>query len=168
LLFATVDYVHISNDEKRVIHKENLEKSTLSKTNNLDKKTRKGLELPPNPYYEKMLELSMNPLTGRAEPEKLFELRKQLENQSNRISSRFGAVPGENEEMKWIQRGPTNVGGRTKGIMFDPNDPTDETVFAGGVSGGIFKNTNISNPDSEWTLVTKKYTTKYCCFFISI
>ena len=102
-----------------------------------------------------MLELSMNPLTGRAEPEKLFELRKQLENQSNRISSRFGAVPGENEEMTWIQRGPTNVGGRTKGIMFDPNDPTDETVFAGGVSGGIFKNTNISNPDSEWTLVTK-------------
>ena len=155
LLFALVDYVHISNDEKRVIHKENLEKSTLSKTNNLDKKTRKGLELPPNPYYEKMLELSMNPLTGRAEPEKLFELRKQLENQSDRISSRFGAVPGENEEMKWIQRGPTNVGGRTKGIMFDPNDPTDETVFAGGVSGGIFKNTNISNPDSEWTLVTK-------------
>ena len=145
LLFALVDYVHISNDEKRVIHKENLEKSTLSKTNNLDKKTRKGLELPPNPYYEKMLELSMNPLTGRAEPEKLFELRKQLENQSNRISSRFGAVPGENEEMKWIQRGPTNVGGRTKGIMFDPNDPTDETVFAGGVSGGIFKNTNIQS-----------------------
>ena len=155
LLFTLVDYVHISYDEKRVIHKENLEKSILSKTNNLDKKIRKGLELPPNPYYEKMLELSMNPLTGRAEPEKLFELRKQLENQSDRISSRSGAVPGENEEMQWIQRGPVNVGGRTKGIMFDPNDPSNETVFAGGVSGGIFKNTNISNPDSEWSLVTK-------------
>ena len=150
-----MDYLHVSNDEMRIIHKENLEKSKLGKTNNLDKKIRKGLELPPNPYYEKMLELSMNPLTGRAEPEKLFELRKQLENQSDRISSRSGAVPGENEEMQWIQRGPVNVGGRTKGIMFDPNDPSNETVFAGGVSGGIFKNTNISNPDSEWTLVTK-------------
>ena len=156
LLIVLVDHVHISNDEKRFIHKENLEKSTLSKTNNLDKKIRKGLELPPNPYYEKMLELSMNPLTGRAEPEKLFELRKQLESQTNnRISSRATAVPGENEEMSWTQRGPVNVGGRTKGIMFDPNDTTNETVFAGGVSGGIFKNTNISNPDSEWTLVTK-------------
>ena len=41
--------------------------------------------------------------------------------------------------MSWIQRGPINVGGRTKGIMFDPNDPTNETVFAGGVSGGILK-----------------------------
>ena len=57
--------------------------------------------------------------------------------------------------MSWIQRGPINVGGRTKGIMFDPNDPTNETVFAGGVSGGIFKNTEISNPNSQWTLVTK-------------
>ena len=85
----------------------------------------------------------------------LVKLRKQLENQSDRISSRSAAVPGENEEMQWIQRGPVNVGGRTKGIMFDPNDPSNETVFAGGVSGGIFKDTNISNPDSEWTLVTK-------------
>tara|TARA_B100000989_G_scaffold269810_1_gene225499 strand:- start:4904 stop:9235 length:4332 start_codon:yes stop_codon:yes gene_type:complete len=158
VFFATllyVDYVHISNDEKRLIHKKNLKNSSLKKTNNLDKNERKALELPPNPYYEKMLEVSMNPLTGRAELEKLFELRKTLENKDNRISSRFGAVPGENDEMEWVQRGPTNVGGRTKGIMFDPNDPSDETVFAGGVSGGIFKNTNISNPDSEWTLVTK-------------
>ena len=133
-LIILMDWLHVSNDEMRIIHKENLEKSKLGKTNNLDKKIRKGLELPPNPYYEKMLELSMNPLTGRAEPEKLFELRKQLENQSDRISSRSAAVPGENEEMQWIQRGPVNVGGRTKGIMFDPNDPSNETVFAGGVS----------------------------------
>ena len=155
LLFL-LDHLHISNNEKRTIHKENLEKSNLGQTNNLDKKIRKGLELPPNPYYEKMLTLSMNPITGRAEHEKLFQLRKQLEIQSNnRISSRAGAVPGENEEMSWTQRGPVNVGGRTKGIMFDPNDATNETVFAGGVSGGIFKNTAISNPNSEWTLVTK-------------
>jgi len=155
LLFL-LDHLHISNNEKRTIHKENLEKSNLGQTNNLDKKIRKGLELPPNPYYEKMLTLSMNPITGRAEHEKLFQLRKQLEIQSNnRISSRAGAVPGENEEMSWTQRGPVNVGGRTKGIMFDPNDATNETVFAGGVSGGIFKNTEISNPNSEWTLVTK-------------
>ena len=39
--------------------------------------------------------------------------------------------------------------------MFDPNDSTNETVFAGGVSGGLFKNTNISNPNSPWELVTQ-------------
>ena len=39
--------------------------------------------------------------------------------------------------------------------MFDPNDSTGETVFAGGVSGGLFKYTNISNQSSPWELVTK-------------
>ena len=50
-------------------------------------------------------------------------------------SARTTKVPGESAEMAWKERGPNNVGGRTKGIMFDPNDSTDETVFAGGVSG---------------------------------
>ena len=54
--------------------------------------------------------------------------------------------------MQWIQRGPYNVGGRTKAMMFDPNDSTIETVFAGGVSGGLFKNSSISNPNNEWQL----------------
>ena len=37
--------------------------------------------------------------------------------------------------------------------MFDPNDATNETVFVGGVSGGLWKNTNISNASSVWTRV---------------
>ena len=57
--------------------------------------------------------------------------------------------------MQWVQRGPYNVGGRTKAMMFDPNDNTNETVFAGGVSGGLFKNTNISDPNNPWELVTQ-------------
>ena len=32
--------------------------------------------------------------------------------------------------MKWNERGPNNVGGRTKGMMFDPNDSTSETIIA--------------------------------------
>ena len=37
--------------------------------------------------------------------------------------------------------------------MWDPNDLTNETVFAGGISGGIFKNTSISSQNSPWVLV---------------
>jgi nitrous oxidase accessory protein NosD len=69
-------------------------------------------------------------------------------------SVRAFSVPGESEEMKWVSRGPYKVGGRTKGLMFDPNDESDETVFAGGVSGGLFKNTNISSVNSEWVHIT--------------
>jgi hypothetical protein len=88
-----------------------------------------------------MWELSMDPSKGRPSYEKLFELQYNL--RKNRFSSeKQTSVPGESEEMKWIERGPGNVGGRTKGMMFDPNDSSSETAYAGGVSGGLFKNTS--------------------------
>ena len=37
--------------------------------------------------------------------------------------------------------------------MFDPNDPTFQRVFAGGVSGGLWKNTNITDVNTSWTRV---------------
>ena len=43
----------------------------------------------------------------------------------------------------WQERGPTNVGGRTRTIMIDPNDPTKKTIWAGSVSGGLWKTNNI-------------------------
>ena len=48
LIILLADYI-ISNDEKRSIHHENLRKSSLNATNNLDKKSRKVLELPQAP-----------------------------------------------------------------------------------------------------------------------
>ena len=44
--------------------------------------------------------------------------------------------------LNWIERGPGNVSGRTRGIIVDPVDPTHKTWFAGSVSGGIWKTTN--------------------------
>ena len=139
---------------KKTIHKENLKNSPFKKTYNLSKAERKKIDLPPNKYSEKMWELSMNPIEGRPNIEKLFELQYDL-NKSRIKSIRSNSVPGESEELKWVSRGPGNVGGRTKGLMFDPNDSNDETVFAGGVSGGLFKNSNISDENSEWMHITK-------------
>jgi hypothetical protein len=94
----------------------------------------------------------MDPTIGRPTPEKLEMLRQELERQRNEDLT-FARTPGDGVDNAWVERGPTNVGGRTRAVIFDPNDPTNETVFAGGVSGGIWKNTNISNPNSEWTRV---------------
>jgi photosystem II stability/assembly factor-like uncharacterized protein len=41
--------------------------------------------------------------------------------------------------LNWIERGPGNVSGRTRGIIVDPADATNRTWFAGSVSGGIWK-----------------------------
>ncbi|MBN2215114.1 MAG: hypothetical protein JW723_12800 [Bacteroidales bacterium] len=42
----------------------------------------------------------------------------------------------------WIQRGPGNVGGRTRSILVDPDDKTFKTWYAGSASGGIWKTTD--------------------------
>ncbi len=41
--------------------------------------------------------------------------------------------------LPWMERGPGNVGGRTRGIWVDPADTTSETFFAGSAGGGIWK-----------------------------
>ena len=46
-----------------------------------------------------------------------------------------------NGTLNWKQRGPANVGGRTRGLIVDPDDSTHNTWFAGAVSGGIWKTT---------------------------
>lgn len=130
-------------------HKNYVENNPFKEVLKLSKKDRKAAGLPPNKYLEEQWILTMNPELGRPTPLKVAELQKELLN-NNSIYSR---TPGDKEDNLWIERGPNNVGGRTRALMFDPNDTTDETVFAGGVSGGLWKNTNISNPNSEWTLL---------------
>ena len=129
------------------IHKENLESSPFKETLKLSKAERKALKIPPNRYFEEMYELTMNPITGRPDFENLRRVREQM------LSQLSNRVPGDGIDNDWESRGPNNVGGRTRAVMFDPNDTSNETVFAAGVSGGIWKNSNISNPNSEWQRV---------------
>ncbi|HWB62900.1 MAG TPA: sialidase family protein, partial [Chitinophagales bacterium] len=44
--------------------------------------------------------------------------------------------------LQWEELGPDNVGGRTRAILVDKRDPTNQTVYAGGVSGGMWKSTD--------------------------
>ncbi len=53
------------------------------------------------------------------------------------------------KSVKWVKRGPYNVGGRTRGIALDVND--ENTIVAGGVSGGIWRSTDAGATWSEQT-----------------
>ena len=44
----------------------------------------------------------------------------------------------------------SNMGGRTRAIMFDPNDDEHKKVFAGSVTGGLWVNEDITDEDVEW------------------
>lgn len=141
-----------ANEELRALHACYLAESPFKDVLKLSKNERKAIGLVPNKYYETEWENSINPALGRPTPENLNALRLQL--QKERVDAlALGRNPGDASDNSWIERGPTNVGGRTRAVMFDPNDATNETVFAGGVCGGIWKNTNISNANSTWSRV---------------
>lgn len=137
-------------DTLREKHRHFLRNSPFKETKQLSKKERKSMGIPPNPYNERQWELTMNPNLGRPTPEKAFKLQKEL-----RASRQYrpNAVPGQTPEMAWTERGPNNLGGRTRGLVFDPNDATRETVLAGGVSGGLWRNTKISDKANSWELL---------------
>ena len=56
-----------------------------------------------------------------------------------------GQVPmsGPDYSITWNERGPLDVGGRTRAIMIDPNDASGQTIWAASVAGGLWKNTGI-------------------------
>lgn len=53
----------------------------------------------------------------------------------------------------WVSRGPGNVGGRTRGLIIDPDDASGNTWFAGAVGGGIWKTTDAGQ---NWENMTPK------------
>jgi len=48
---------------------------------------------------------------------------------------------------RWRERGPNNIGGRTRTILIDLNDPSGNTIWAGGVGGGLWKSNDITAAD---------------------
>jgi photosystem II stability/assembly factor-like uncharacterized protein len=58
------------------------------------------------------------------------------------------------EKPKWRERGPNNIGGRTRAILIDQRDPERKTIWAGGVAGGIWKTEDITASDPEWQIVS--------------
>lgn len=158
--FVSVFLIERSDNEPNIEalieqHQSFLDNSPFKDTKNLSKSERKSLGLPPNGYNERMWELTMDPKTGRPMPERLLEIQEQLKNDGENMRG----VGGDNNN-PWVDRGPNDIGGRTRGIMFDPNDsgnvdPNDDytKVFAGGVSGGLWVNNDITNANSSWTLV---------------
>ena len=55
------------------------------------------------------------------------------------------------DALDWIERGPANVGGRTRAIVVDSDDATHSTWFAGAVGGGVWKTTDAG---SSWMPLT--------------
>lgn len=80
---------------------------------------------------------------------KLNELNKAQKNRKTFLKS-------TSTDLDWIERGPGNVSGRTRGLIIDPDDLTGNTWFAGSVGGGIWK---TSNAGMSWVNLTPNFPT---------
>jgi len=145
LLFPNNEKSEIENLKQK--HTEFLKNHPYNETLKLERNERKKMGIPPNKYFEEQYLLEINPATGRPDFEKKFALQKQL------LAENFQKnVPGTSGNA-WVERGPNNVPGRTRAMLFDPNDATNKRVFAGGVSGGLWVNDDITDSNSAWTRV---------------
>jgi photosystem II stability/assembly factor-like uncharacterized protein len=80
---------------------------------------------------------------------KLRELKKAQSAALRKKSSQ--ARTQTNGVLEWKERGPSNVPGRTRGLVVDPDDPSKNTWYAASVGGGVWKTTNAG---ASWVLIT--------------
>ena len=92
-----------------------------------------------NGYNEFMKALRANPNTGEVEDADVIAARQKV------------ALMGKSANalgLQWDEMGPTDMGGRTRAILFDQNDPNK--MWAGSVSGGVFYSPNAGR---SWLVV---------------
>ena len=87
-----------------------------------------------SPSAEYLSLIRSNQTTGLISPADLGKVQNQLKDFNNSRSI---------VDLTWRQLGPDNFGGRTRAIMFDNQDPEAKTIFAAGVTGGIWKSDNL-------------------------
>lgn len=73
---------------------------------------------------------------------------------------------GDLATAKWTERGPYQVGGRTRAILIDKNDPERKTVWTAGVSGGLWKSENITNTEPDWKIIDDYFQNLTICAMV--
>ncbi len=149
LLIAGTGFIHLTRPdrtdaEKRKKHETRL--SALNKKAPLMKKGETGeepsMDEPGLADYHDFL-MTFDPATGSVPRERLIPAMKQ--------TMQLAALK-QSSAIQW-QGYPSDMGGRTRAIMYDPNDATHKKVWAGGVTGGLWYNNNITSATSPWVPV---------------
>ena len=132
------------------LHKHFLENSPFKEDVLLNKKDRLSKGLPPNKFNEQIYDLTIDPVTGEHNYESKLDVQEQI--QRDIYSDRY-AVPGQSATTPWYEIGPKNAAGRSRAAVWDQSDLGGTRVIAGGVSGGLWKNNDITDVGQVWTRV---------------
>jgi photosystem II stability/assembly factor-like uncharacterized protein len=94
--------------------------------------------------------MTRDPSLNTVPTARMIEARNRM-NEINNSVLRTGQT-AQTTSLSWQERGPDNIGGRTRAILVDQTDATGNTVWAGGASGGLWKTTNFKT-FCTWTRV---------------
>jgi Secretion system C-terminal sorting domain len=102
-------------------------------------------------YFQQEFEKLVDPAIGRVPQERLQSSLKTILRQEQRQQHLRTPV---STQLTWIERGPNNIGGRTRTLLFDKNDATQKKVWAGSVGGGIWFTNDITAAAPIWSRPT--------------
>ena len=151
-IFALVLCIRDDGMNPKELHQYFLDNSPVKDTKHLGKLERFKEGLPPDRFNEEIYDLTMNPSTGAPDYQSKLQVQQQI---IERSRFKVGAVPGQDAASPWYTIGPNNEAGRSRAALFDLADTADyNRVIAGGVSGGLWENTDITDPGVAWSRIT--------------
>ena len=144
LFTGSILFIQTNKLDKREKHEQFLAEKMAA----LPRYSEEELEKMPKPTQPDMASIqdyfmTLDPETGATHPERLFtafEETKALKQKAMFKSTNSLEWEGTSAEM----------GGRTRAIMWDPNDASGNKVWAGGVTGGLWYRDDITNNQSQW------------------
>ena len=144
-IFGYYTWEHFSSEKSKAGKK--LIKATEKKKRLLEHQPQDGMDKAMALEFE----LTKDPYLNTVPRERLLvaeNFRRQKLSYAARTTT---AVPGIN----WSERGPNNVGGRTRAIMYDLNDAGNgyKKVYAGSVGGGLWVTNDITAGTPAWTRI---------------
>jgi hypothetical protein len=126
-VFSLFTFFQFSSHEEKNVK---LEKVKSSSSPKVSFKMKKGRD----DYFFKMLRDPVKNEIPRAIRQKELEFARNLAGKN---------TLAKKSSLNWVEAGPNNVGGRTRALAVDINNPN--TIIAGGAGGGIWKSTDNGN-----------------------
>ena len=152
MVFSIVFCIKDDGMGPKELHQYFLDNSPVKVSKHIGKLERFKEGLPPDRFNEEIYDLTMNPSTGAPDYQSKLQVQQQI---IERSRFKIGAVPGQDADSPWYTIGPDNEAGRSRAALFDLADTADyNRVIAGGVSGGLWENTDITDSSNPWTRVT--------------
>jgi len=137
LLFLVVAAVWVFNDSSKSLETQTtpIADATKEAVENTDK-------VPQKANFAYLHSIRANQHTGKVdlkdEARERVAVKQQIAAKSSQLT----------DDVEWEELGPNNVGGRTRALIIDIDN--DQTLYAGSITGGLFKSTNAGQ---DWSLL---------------